>query len=502
MNYFITGYISDNLSGVELAQIKRLRVFEAHKEPAKLVSIDWSSKNQFLVHKHHLNNNNSINLFSYFQRNSEYHGKKMTINGLKIPRESTQKKDENGYSYYARGGTKRLSVKFRSSNYVEQATYYDQYGNPMHIDIYDEAGFLNQRQMIGFDGRVSHRLYYDVDGNVVIRTAFTLNDGRLGENSYSLYENGKLVQMFSYFQDFITYFLNCLANEHKEMPTFILDSPFRFERAFFNLDDEVRRFVYVHNALVQEPENPMESKPATVVDQYLANQDKIDGLIFSTERQQSDFVKRFSPKFNTYVIPVGVVNEADLKPISMTKRPANKILSVARIHSQKRLEDTIDAVRMIRKKLPDVTLDIWGYSNDDELFAKLKQQVEDNGLQKNVHFKGYNDKVEKLYDKYDLLMVTSRFEGFGLSTLEAQSHGLPVVSYNINYGPDEIIKDHVTGILVPSGDVTEMATAVYQLLSNQAELQKYSDAAYQNSVQKFGSKVIWKKWETLLSQTK
>jgi glycosyltransferase involved in cell wall biosynthesis len=59
------------------------------------------------------------------------------------------------------------------------------------------------------------------------------------------------------------------------------------------------------------------------------------------------------------------------------------------------------------------------------LEIKLKKIVEDNNI-KNVHFLGYKDNVEKYYQEFDALILTSTMEGVPISILEAMSYGLPI----------------------------------------------------------------------------
>ena len=56
--------------------------------------------------------------------------------------------------------------------------------------------------------------------------------------------------------------------------------------------------------------------------------------------------------------------------------------------------------------------------------------------------------------------MTSLFEGYPLSTLESLSHGCPVISYDIKYGPREQISEGVDGFLVPAGGIRPMAERI------------------------------------------
>ena len=64
------------------------------------------------------------------------------------------------------------------------------------------------------------------------------------------------------------------------------------------------------------------------------------------------------------------------------------------------------------------------------------------------------------------MLSTSKMEGFGLAILESLSVGTPVISYDVDYGPSELIQDGFNGYLVPQGDINQMVEKVDQLLNN------------------------------------
>src|SRR5699024_1634031 len=72
---------------------------------------------------------------------------------------------------------------------------------------------------------------------------------------------------------------------------------------------------------------------------------------------------------------------------------------------------------------------------------------------------------------------TSRYEGYPLATLESMSHGCPVISYDLKYGPRDQILDGVDGFLVAEGDVRAMADRMVELIRSPQLVAKMSTAA-------------------------
>jgi hypothetical protein len=93
-------------------------------------------------------------------------------------------------------------------------------------------------------------------------------------------------------------------------------------------------------------------------------------------------------------------------------------------------------------------------AGEEELGMRVKLKNEPN-----VVFYGYlsNEKILELLENSDLFLSTSKWESFGQNVLEAQGAGVPVISFDIN-GPNEIIKNGVTGILVKNTD--DMVNAI------------------------------------------
>jgi glycosyltransferase involved in cell wall biosynthesis len=86
---------------------------------------------------------------------------------------------------------------------------------------------------------------------------------------------------------------------------------------------------------------------------------------------------------------------------------------------------------------------------------------------------GYVDDIVALYRGADAVLVASRYEGFGLPALEAMACGVPVVAYD-NSSLPEVVGD--AGVLVPDGDVAQLATALRSVLTDRVRRDELIDA--------------------------
>ena len=86
-------------------------------------------------------------------------------------------------------------------------------------------------------------------------------------------------------------------------------------------------------------------------------------------------------------------------------------------------------------------------------------------------FPGFVLEVERVYPVFDLFVLPSVYEPFGLVVLEAMAAGLPVVA-SATGGVVEIIEDKINGLLVPPGNSKALAQGIVNLMENLDELAK------------------------------
>ena len=94
--------------------------------------------------------------------------------------------------------------------------------------------------------------------------------------------------------------------------------------------------------------------------------------------------------------------------------------------------------------------------------------------------------------------MTSDFEGFGMVLIEAMQYKLPIVSFDIKYGPKEIVDDGVTGKLIEAFNIKEMSDYLNKLIEDNALREKFSNNTT-SSITRFEATEIVGKWMSLFS---
>lgn len=184
---------------------------------------------------------------------------------------------------------------------------------------------------------------------------------------------------------------------------------------------------------------------------------------------------------------------ANANPLQILKKKADNqskiVVSIGRLTYQKGYDLLISAWLLIEQEYPDWSLHIYG---EGENRKKLEQLIKNKNLNR-VVLKGLTDDVQSVYDNADIYVMSSRFEGFGMVLIEAQSRGLPIVSFNCPSGPAEIIQNDINGYLVKSGDIRALAEKISYLISNKSTRDRFSDKAL-ISAQSFQLERIISQW--------
>lgn len=154
-----------------------------------------------------------------------------------------------------------------------------------------------------------------------------------------------------------------------------------------------------------------------------------------------------------------IYNISPLKFSSKATLKEHRVISVGRYSYQKGYDRLINAWALISKEIPeDWTLHIVG---EGCLRQELTDQIKRLGLENSVFLDGVSENISKDYLSSSIAVFTSHYEGFLLALAEAESAGVPVVSFDTPCGPKDIIEDGKDGFLVPNGDISQIAKKIY-----------------------------------------
>ncbi len=138
------------------------------------------------------------------------------------------------------------------------------------------------------------------------------------------------------------------------------------------------------------------------------------------------------------------------------------LVATGRLHIQKGYPHLLEAFRIVNETTEARLIVIGSGKLKDKLLLKAKSL----GISQKVDMVG--KKVPYAYMRHgDIFVLSSLWEGFGLVLVEAMSLGMPVVSTDCDYGPNEIIENGKSGLLVPVADPPELASAILRLIRDE-----------------------------------
>ena len=177
---------------------------------------------------------------------------------------------------------------------------------------------------------------------------------------------------------------------------------------------------------------------------------------------------------NIEVIPDPLSFHSELKSPFKKKR----VIAVGRYVYQKGFDLLLHAWSQVEKLCTDWELAIYGQGNREPYENLMKELDIDNNR---CHLYGPTNDIKQEYLNSSIFVFSSRFEGFGMVLVEAMECGLPVISFDCPCGPKDIISDGYDGILVPSGNVSQLADKLSWLMNHPEEVCKLSLGALEKS---------------------
>lgn len=189
-----------------------------------------------------------------------------------------------------------------------------------------------------------------------------------------------------------------------------------------------------------------------------------------------------------------IYNPITIEPTGLNDYSSKRAIAVGRLDTQKGYDYLFKAWAIVHQKYPDWQLDIFGSGRK----ADFQPLIDAEGLQDVVHLKGATDNIAQEYASHSFLVLSSRFEGFGLVLVEAGASGLPLISYNCKSGPSEIIRNGYDGYIVNKvGDIQGLANAICKMIPSSADRQLMGERARED-MKRFEMKNISECWRNML----
>jgi glycosyltransferase involved in cell wall biosynthesis len=159
-----------------------------------------------------------------------------------------------------------------------------------------------------------------------------------------------------------------------------------------------------------------------------------------------------------------------------SKDQANEPLIVGlacRLAHEKGIDLFAKTAAIILKQHQDVRFRVAGDGDQKTAFEDLLRELK---ISSSVKVLGRVEDMPKFFSSIDVLISSSRSEGFPMGLLEAMASRVPIVATSVGEVP-QIVKNNETGILVPAGDVDALAAGTIALLTDADKRRAYGQRA-------------------------
>lgn len=219
---------------------------------------------------------------------------------------------------------------------------------------------------------------------------------------------------------------------------------------------------------------------------------KCDGIITITEKTKEILSQRYRRQKITCIY-----NPADERLFAIHREydpDTMKIIAAGRLSYPKNYPSMIRIAASLREELPGLKWHLYGEGDDR---PKLEALIKENHLEETFILMGQRTNLYEYYNDYSAIVMTSRYEGFPMTLIEASACGLPMISYDVLTGPSEIIDDGENGFLCPASDEASVKEKIIRLFSDRELRVKMSENS-RKTAQKLRIDRIVEQWNSVI----
>lgn len=162
-----------------------------------------------------------------------------------------------------------------------------------------------------------------------------------------------------------------------------------------------------------------------------------------------------------------------------------KLLHVGTIDFNKNQILLIVAINnLILKGNTNISVTFVGATVEEDALVQLNKLITNYKLEKYVNFKGFKDNISEFYLENDILICTSKIEGFPIVILEAMRVGMPIISTNVG-GINEQITDGVNGFLINDNDYIQLSNKINYFSKNKNQIALFGQKSHEIFLKSF-----------------
>lgn len=499
--YFLNSDLGENRTGIENASLLRARMFKFSLHISPIIATaaynPWLNLQRKKLYESGLlcQDSEIINLYEYFQETITY-DTNSDSETFKTNDKWIYKPVNNTKDYRIYDENNNLLI-YRKCDVNGLLLYNNIFVNKKKVrrDYYDSNGFLSKSQFLDLqNSQVYSEAYYRTDGSVCIYKHFEFKDNKSNLQIIQLLnKKGGIIETLKSETELISYWIKNLIKE-KAHHFIIIDKERVFYPAVSGIKEaNVSVVCTIHSSHLKNGQDIMKGSLNSNYRQIFEDMTKPDAIVVLTHRQKKHIEDRFGIRDNLYVIPHPIQKK---DKVDLTGRVPLSAVYLARYSEEKQHDSLIRVFHKVVQKHRDARLDLFGFG---KLKASIINQINELGLQNNVFVNDFTNNIDAIYDSASMAILPSRVEGFSLFLLESIAHGCPIVCYDIDYGPGDLVDNGINGHLVELNNEEEMAQRIIDIFDDRKKLSEMSEASYRKA-EFFQFDAVAKQWQELIKK--
>lgn len=381
-------------------------------------------------------------------------------------------------------------IRRRRDSITERDTLFRD-GVPYVIREYDPRGFRTRELSLrGAENAIAEERYFAPDGFCFVTRRLDPSSGQQRGNFWhqrDRRESRRFGHNTPWHTAWLDEFLRSRRREGEE-PFIVAESPSGVLKVLDIGPEHGHRIYMFHENHLDAPHTlgasvrrDYGSAPARIAEMPL--------LIVPTQSQAEDIRAQFGDEMRVRGIGNRVV---DKRTSAAGAAIPGKIGVFGRLAASKRVDEALEIFSAVHERVPQARLDVFG---DGPERAKLEKLAKELGVGEAVTFHGRVPNAADEMAACTVTVSTSATESFGLSIAESLAVGTPVVSYAVNYGPRDLIRDGQDGYLVEPGDAEAFVDRLVELLEDPATAERMGANAERRMVEDFSRSSFTRAWE-------
>ncbi|WP_192978335.1 glycosyltransferase [Mammaliicoccus vitulinus] len=496
--YFLINSLDVDRGGLTKACIQQANLSADLGYETNILTFNYNGEYSELIGKvrqrYNVKNKVKIhNMYDYFRNEYSINKKDIAIDQLIRNTDILEKVvNKDAYRVYD-DGIYRNYITYRNNGSVKGVDYFDDSRYRIKSEFFTPEGYSGKISYMDIITNKPRQMVFKNSKGMSYLSKWINHETGLA-NRIVLFKDNEIMKVLKNDKELKIYFIEQLILKN-ENPILVSDARNTDEIMANVKNIKAKKIIRLHSNHISAPFDHS-SEVAPTVKYALDNLDKIDCLAVLTNQQKEDITRRFKYNEKVVCIPHGIDITAKTNIFGKPK-VGNDIVVVSRLVSLKQVNHIIEAVALIVKEKPDLRIKIYG-SGDQE--KNIKALIKKKHLETNIILMGYANNINEVYENALFSIVTSKTEGFSLSILESMANGTPVIAYNFNYGPNEIIVNNEDGRIIEKNNVKVLSETILELSNNRDLVSHMSKNALKNIENKFSKKQIKNMWHLFLNE--